>query len=90
MIAIDHQPETQRFGTVIEGLSCHLDYQRQGDVMTITHTWVPEALGGRGIAAALTQAAFDFARATALKIHPACAYAALWVKRHPEVQDLLA
>jgi uncharacterized protein len=66
-----------------------LDYTLTGSVMTITHTRVPEALGGRGLASQLMQAAFDHARAQHWKIVPACSYAAVWIKRHPEHSDLL-
>jgi uncharacterized protein len=82
--------ETQRFSTVIDGHLAKLDYTCDGTIMTITHTNVPDALGGRGIAGQLTQAAFDHARAAGWKIVPACSYAAAWVKRHASEQDLLA
>jgi predicted GNAT family acetyltransferase len=45
---------------------------------------VPEAIGGRGIAGKLVQAAVDFAQAQGLKIDPQCAYAEAWMRRHPE------
>ncbi len=83
-----HEPN--RFIMHAEGLSAHLEYELAGNVMTITHTSVPEALGRRGIAALLTKAAFDYARAADMKIIPACAYVAAWVKKHVDEQDMLA
>jgi hypothetical protein len=59
-------------------------------VMTITHTGVPAAVGGRGIASALVQAAFATARDEGWKVVPACSYAAAWIGRHPEYRDLVA
>jgi uncharacterized protein len=82
--------EPNRFFFALEGHNARLDYELHDGVMTITHTIVPEALGGRGIAAQLTQAAFDYARAMEFKIIPQCSYAAAWVKKHHEAQDLLA
>jgi uncharacterized protein len=82
--------EQQRFFVSLEGYHAHLEYELHDGVMTITHTIVPEALGGRGLAAQLTKAAFDHARATGLKIIPACSYVAAWVKKHTQEQDLLA
>lgn len=79
-----------RFQTLVDGALCVLEYQLRDGVMTITHTGVPAAVGGRGIAAALTVAAFDTARREGWRVVPACSYAAAWVARHPQYADLLA
>lgn len=86
---IQHQPDRSRFATVLEGAEATLEYRMEGECMVIEHTNVPEAVGGRGIAGALTRAAFDHARAQGWHVRPACSYAAGWVDRHPEYGDLL-
>lgn len=86
---IRHEPAQQRFTTVVDGEACELDYRRAGNVLIITHTGVPEAVGGRGIAASLTRAALAWARAEGLKVNPQCSYAAVFFRRHPEYADLL-
>ena len=58
--------------------------------MRIFHTEVPPPLEGRGIAGALVDAAFAYARAHQLKVLPACSYVRGYVVHHPEVHDLLA
>ena len=50
MSVIDHDSDAHRFTTEVDGHRALLDYTVAGDVMTITHTRVPEAIGGRGIA----------------------------------------
>jgi len=87
---ITHDRLKQRFTAAVDSVLCVLEYRLHDNVMTITHTRVPEQVSGRGIAAALTVAAFDAARAEGWKVVPACAYAAAFVKRHPEYADLLA
>lgn len=77
-----------RFETVVDGVLCVLDYDLRDGVMTITHTGVPAAVGGRGIAAALTRTAFDTARREGWRVVPACSYAAAWLARHPQYADL--
>ncbi len=77
------------FDTEVDGAQCGLDYSLASAVMTITHTGVPPEVGGRGIAAALVQAALDTARAEGWKVVPACSYAAVWMQRHPDYHDLL-
>ena len=87
---VSHDEARCRFGTTVDGKACELDYRLQGDVMTITHTGVPQALEGRGIAGAMTRAALDHARAQGWKVVPACAYAVSWMKRNPAYDDLRA
>ncbi|WP_024890533.1 GNAT family N-acetyltransferase [Luteimonas huabeiensis] len=87
---IEHDPRRGLFETVVEGVRAHLEYGREDGRLAILHTVVPEAVGGRGIAGALTEAALDYARAEGLKVEPRCAYAQAWFRRHPEAADLLA
>lgn len=87
---IAHEPATHRFATTVDGVEAHLEYRREGNVLTITHTRVPEAIGGRGIAGALVKAAMEHARAAGLKVDPVCSYSAAWLERHPDYADLRA
>lgn len=86
--SIEHETDKNRFSITVEGHLCVLEYDLDGSVMTITHTRVPEAVGGKGIAASLTQVALDTARQNQWRIVPQCSYAAVYVKRHPEYADL--
>lgn len=87
--AIAHDPAARRFSVDVDGHRAVLEYQLGDGTLAITHTGVPAAIGGRGIASRLVEAAFAHARAAGLKVRPACSYAAAWVERHPEVSDLL-
>ncbi len=87
--AIEHVPERSRFQTVVEGKTCVCDYRLVAGVMQLTHTLVPPPLEGRGIAAALVAAALAHARSEGLKVNPLCSYVQLYMRRHPETQDLL-
>ena len=89
-VKIDHNTERQRFETTVEGLLCVCDYRLNAGVATFTHTEVPPALAGRGLAAALVEAALAWARQEGLKVRPACSYVAVYMRRHPQTQDLLA
>jgi uncharacterized protein len=88
--SIAHDPAGHRFSTVVDGVHAHLEYLLRGGVMTITHTLVPESIGGRGIAGALVKAAMDHARTEGLKVNPACSYSAVWMERHPDYHALRA
>jgi predicted GNAT family acetyltransferase len=88
--AIRRNAAENRFDTVVEGQRCVLEYRLEGNVLAIDHVFVPEAVGGRGIAAALTKAALDTARAEGWRVVANCPYAAAYVARHPAYADLLS
>ena len=85
---IRHAVERHRFETEVDGHVGYVEYALAGGVMSINHTIVPDAIGGRGIAGKLVQASVDFARDQGLKIAPRCSYAAAWMDRHPEYAGL--
>jgi predicted GNAT family acetyltransferase len=85
-----HRVDLNRFEIAAEGLRCELLYRINGPVMHLFRTFVPPALEGRGMAAALVAAAMDHARATGLRIAPDCSYVRTWLQRHPEHHDLWA
>jgi predicted GNAT family acetyltransferase len=78
-----------RFETQVDGVLCVLDYRREGASLQLDHVGVPDAVGGRGIAAALTEAAMQTARREDLRIVPHCSYVAAWLRRHPAYADLV-
>ncbi|HEY4582943.1 MAG TPA: GNAT family N-acetyltransferase [Lysobacter sp.] len=87
---VQHQPEAERFVVELDGHEAEVNYRLDGDVLAITHTGVPQAIGGRGVAGALVRAAFEHARANGLRVRPLCSYAAAWAQRHPEQADIVA
>ena len=88
--AIEHLPERGRFQTRIDGRLCWADYRLDGGRMQMIDTQVHPALQGRGVAGRLVQAALDHARASGLKVVPLCSYVRVYMRRHPQTQDLLA
>jgi predicted GNAT family acetyltransferase len=65
-------------------------YTLKPGVMTFTHTEVPVALQGQGIASRLIRGALEAARAEGLKVVPRCSFVSAYIARHPEFADLLA
>jgi len=84
-----HDPAGARFRLDLDGHKAVLEYRLHDGAMVITHTLVPDAIGGRGIAAALVRAALAHARAEGLKVVPECSYVAVFMQRHGEYADLL-
>jgi len=86
-ITISHDQAARQFTTEVEGNRAHLDYTLADGVMTITHTRVPAAIGGRGIAAELMAAALSAARAAGWSVIPACSYAKAYMQRQARGSD---
>ena len=69
----------------------HLDWRARGEgVRVATHTLVPPAIGGRGVAAKLVDAMVADARVQGFRIDPACSYVDVMFRRHKEWADLRA
>jgi len=83
LVDVDHDRNAQRFSVSVDGHEGVLDYELDGDVMTITHTGVPAPIGGRGVAGELMRAALEAAYAAGWRIVPRCSYAAAYLRRHP-------
>lgn len=86
---ITHRPEVGRFEVHVDGLQCEADYRLEGKLMHMTHTGVPHALEGRGIAAALVKEALTWAQAQGYRVDPICSYVQVYIRRHPEWSSLL-
>ncbi|MBC7927318.1 MAG: N-acetyltransferase [Bryobacteraceae bacterium] len=90
MIEVSHNRQKSRFEYVENGNLAVLDYQERNGQLALTHTGVPDEIAGGGIGGALVKAAFDHARAHGLKVLPLCSFAAAWLARHPDYEDLRA
>jgi predicted GNAT family acetyltransferase len=84
MNTIEHDERAHRFTVQVDGVPAELDYTLSGNIMTITHTGVPPAIGGRGVAADLMRAALAAARTAGWQVNPACSYAAAYMRKHPD------
>lgn len=87
-ILVRHNEADQRFEAQVEAHLAFLSYTREGDRHVFDHTFVPDALRGRGVAAVLVRAALKEARERGWRITPRCSYVAAFINRHPEHADL--
>lgn len=88
-ITVRHAADRSRFEATVQGQLCIAQYRLIDGVMWLTHTEVPPHLQGRGHAARVVRAALDHARANGIKVRPACSYVHSYMRRHPEMRDLL-
>ena len=79
-----------RFELEEQGLTAFADYHLRGDHLVIPHVEAPPALRGTGAAGRLMTGVLDLIRERGLKVVPSCPYAAAFIQRNPQYQDLLA
>ncbi len=89
-MVVQHNGAESRFEFTLDGHHSVVEYQLDGEKVVFTHTFVPPALRGRGIAEKLVRAALGWARDEKKRVVPACSYVAVFIERHPEFQGLLA
>ena len=85
----DH-PDEQRLVASVDGEVAELQYQRRDGRLVVTHTYVPDSIGGRGIGSALARAAVEHARAEDLVVVPQCSFVAHWLRENPEAAASVA
>ena len=64
-------------------------YRDAGGVRYYTHTEVPQALEGRGIASLMAKVVLDEAQAENLTIVPLCPFVRGYIERHPQYKPLV-
>lgn len=83
-------PERSRYEIHLEGRRVGLlDYYATGDTLTLPHTEIDPAYGGRGLGGELVKGALDDIRERGLLVRPACSFVRSYVAQHPEYADLL-
>ena len=82
-------PALGRYEMDADGETATLYYRIAPGVITLRHTEVPPALGGRGVGSRLARAVLEDARARGLKVVASCPFVAAYIGKHPEFNDLL-
>ncbi|PJF26124.1 MAG: N-acetyltransferase [Phototrophicales bacterium] len=65
-----------------------IEYQIAGTTIIFTHTEVPTAFEGMGIANKMAKVALNFARDHGYRIQPACPFIAAYIRRYKEYQPI--
>ncbi len=83
-----HNPSQNRFEVALEGGAlAELSYVLKPGTLTITHTYVPPAFEGQGIAGELTKEALGYAVKEKLEVIPLCSFAVNYLERQNRRQN---
>ncbi len=89
-MTVEHDEKEGRFFVRVEGDEADLTYARIGPhLIDVQHTYVPQSARGQGLAEALAEAAFAYAREHRDRVVPSCPFVRAWLERHREHWDLL-
>jgi uncharacterized protein len=88
--AIHHDAKARRYSLVIEGAEAYLTYEtpRPGH-RHITHTIVPDAVGGRGIGKRLVARIMEDVAAAGETVSSSCWYASGLIEKTPAWRERL-
>ncbi|WP_066798264.1 GNAT family N-acetyltransferase [Sphingomonas soli] len=90
MSGVTDNKDRSRYELAVDGHTAFAAYTIDGARITFTHTIVPAALQGQGIAGRLIGAALADVRARGMKLVPQCEFVAAYLAKHPEERDLIA
>ena len=89
MTEVTDNAARHRFELAEAGEVAFADYRREAGRLVIPHVEAPASLRGTGAAGRLMEGVLAIARDQGLKVLPLCSYAAAYIRRHAEHQDLL-
>lgn len=88
---IRHDAARQRYSLVIDGVEAYLTYERpKPGHRHITHTIVPDALGGRGLGKKLVTRIMDEIIAAGETVSSSCWFATGVIDKSPDFKKQLA
>ena len=71
------------------GEAAFADYSIAGGSIVFPHTVTPKAFAGQGLASQLAKAALAQAGEQGLKVRPHCAFFAAYIRKRPDLHDLV-
>ncbi|HAJ90774.1 MAG TPA: N-acetyltransferase [Rhodospirillaceae bacterium] len=89
-MTVTNNTDQSRYELVEDGYVAYADYRVHGTTLSINYVFSPPELRGKGTAGRLMQGLMENAKAQSLKVTPICGYAASWLQRHPEFNDMKA
>lgn len=85
-----HNKDEFQYEYHIDEHIAYIRYDDQNGNMHLTHTVVPEALAGKGLARTLLEDVLEVIKKENKKAVAQCSYVVKYQEKHPELNDLFA
>lgn len=86
---VAYNEATQRYEMAFGNLLVYADVRKEKSTLYIEYVFAPPELRGKGAAGQFMMQLMDVVRSEQTKVVPICGYAASWLRRHNEYQDLI-
>lgn len=88
--ALVHNEAEKRYEMTVDGDMAVVEYILEpGDVIILTHTFVPPKHEGKGVGSALVRGVLEHIKGRGLQVVPQCDFIAQYIYRHPEWEELV-
>lgn len=89
-VAVRDNPARRRYEAYVgSALAGHADYHSRPGLVTVLHTEVDPAFGGRGVGSALVRGMLDDIRSRDARVLPVCPFVRAFLQRHSEYADVV-
>ena len=89
-VTVRDDAERHRFELLVDGeVAGFTAYSREGNAFAFTHTEIDDDHEGEGLGSQLVRGVLEQARANGASVLPYCPFVASYLKKHPELQDLV-
>jgi predicted GNAT family acetyltransferase len=87
---VTYNEAQQRYEMPFGNLVVYANVRKEKNMLYIDYVFAPQELRGKGAAGEFMSQLMNVVRGEKLKAVPICGYAASWLRRHIEYQDLVS
>lgn len=87
---VTYNAAQKRYEMPVGDLVVYANVRKDKDTLYIDYVFSPEELRGKGAAGQFMEGLMEIVRAEKMKAVPICGYAASWLRRHSEYQDVVS
>ena len=88
-IALHDNKADNRFEMKFENTLSLVEYEIDGDIISLLHTEVDPALEGRGAGTAIVEKVLEEIKKRGMQLIPLCPFVVAYIKRHPEWEEII-
>lgn len=88
-IPLHDNKREQQFEMKFENHQAVIEYETEGNIISLLHTGVDPELEGKGAGTAIVEKVLNHIREKDMQLIPLCPFVVAYIKRHPEWEDII-